>query len=91
MDFINQKQRDPRLNEVLYPPLRQAQARQLIEKYERNKHFRERGECQGGGRQCWGVAGWNPSQAANRPDPQTRCPWRGSAAIWGARRTASCP
>ena len=44
MDFINQKQRDPRLNEVLYPPLRPSQARLLIEKYEPNKQFLERGE-----------------------------------------------
>lgn len=44
MDFINQKQRDPRLNEVLYPPLRHSQARQLIEKYEPNQQFLERGE-----------------------------------------------
>ncbi|XP_075401642.1 1-phosphatidylinositol 4,5-bisphosphate phosphodiesterase beta-3 [Tenrec ecaudatus] len=42
MDFINQKQRDPRLNEVLYPPLRPAQARLLIEKYEPNQQFLER-------------------------------------------------
>ena len=42
MDFINQKQRDPRLNEVLYPPLRSSQARLLIEKYETNKQFLER-------------------------------------------------
>lgn len=42
MDFINQKQRDPRLNEVLYPPLRSSQARLLIEKYEPNKQFLER-------------------------------------------------
>ncbi|KFO28451.1 1-phosphatidylinositol-4,5-bisphosphate phosphodiesterase beta-3 [Fukomys damarensis] len=42
MDFINQKQRDPRLNEVLYPPLRTSQARLLIEKYEPNQQFLER-------------------------------------------------
>ncbi|KAF0882520.1 PLCB3 phosphodiesterase, partial [Crocuta crocuta] len=42
MDFINQKQRDPRLNEVLYPPLRPSQARLLIEKYEPNRQFLER-------------------------------------------------
>lgn len=53
MDFINQKQRDPRLNEVLYPPLRQAQARQLIEKYERNKHFRERDQMSMEGFSCY--------------------------------------
>lgn len=47
MDFINQKQRDPRLNEVLYPPLRPSQARLLIEKYEPNRQFLERGEPAG--------------------------------------------
>lgn len=54
MDFINQKQRDPRLNEVLYPPLGPSQARQLIEKYEPNQQFLERGELLG-----WGeIGGW---------------------------------
>ncbi|XP_066107979.1 1-phosphatidylinositol 4,5-bisphosphate phosphodiesterase beta-3 isoform X1 [Saccopteryx bilineata] len=42
MDFINQKQRDPRLNEVLYPPLGPSQTRLLIEKYEPNQQFLER-------------------------------------------------
>ncbi|XP_054849207.1 1-phosphatidylinositol 4,5-bisphosphate phosphodiesterase beta-3 [Eublepharis macularius] len=42
MDFINQKQRDPRLNEVLYPPLTRAQVRQLIDKYEPNQQFKQR-------------------------------------------------
>lgn len=50
MDFINQKQRDPRLNEVLYPPLGPSQTRLLIEKYEPNKQFLERGEPAGRGR-----------------------------------------
>nr|KAF6423387.1 phospholipase C beta 1 [Rousettus aegyptiacus] len=36
MDFINLKQRDPRLNEILYPPLKQEQVQVLIEKYEPN-------------------------------------------------------
>uniref|UniRef100_A0A6I8QMQ7 1-phosphatidylinositol 4,5-bisphosphate phosphodiesterase n=1 Tax=Xenopus tropicalis TaxID=8364 RepID=A0A6I8QMQ7_XENTR len=35
-EFINSKQRDPRLNEILYPPLKQEQVQQLIEKYEPN-------------------------------------------------------
>ncbi|KAM8814322.1 1-phosphatidylinositol 4,5-bisphosphate phosphodiesterase beta-3 isoform 2-T2 [Rhynchonycteris naso] len=42
MDFVNQKQRDPRLNEVLYPPLGPSQTRLLIEKYEPNQQFLER-------------------------------------------------
>ncbi|XP_066575107.1 1-phosphatidylinositol 4,5-bisphosphate phosphodiesterase beta-3 isoform X1 [Amia ocellicauda] len=35
-DYINKKQRDSRLNEVLYPPLKKEQVRQLMEKYETN-------------------------------------------------------
>eukprot|EP00079_Xenopus_tropicalis_P035132 XP_017948903.1 PREDICTED: 1-phosphatidylinositol 4,5-bisphosphate phosphodiesterase beta-3 isoform X2 [Xenopus tropicalis] len=42
MDFLNQKQRDPRLNEILFPPLKRDQVRQLIEKYEPNRQFLER-------------------------------------------------
>ncbi|KAI7813929.1 putative 1-phosphatidylinositol 4 [Triplophysa rosa] len=36
MGFINNKQRDSRLNEVLYPPLKREQVRQVMEKYETN-------------------------------------------------------
>ncbi|XP_024143832.1 1-phosphatidylinositol 4,5-bisphosphate phosphodiesterase beta-3 isoform X1 [Oryzias melastigma] len=36
MDFLNRRQRDPRLNEVLYPPLKRDQVRQIMEKYETN-------------------------------------------------------
>ncbi|KAL7875886.1 hypothetical protein AOLI_G00108490 [Acnodon oligacanthus] len=42
MDFINNKQRDSRLNEVLYPPLKREQVRQLMEKYESNLSQLER-------------------------------------------------
>ncbi|XP_058250290.1 1-phosphatidylinositol 4,5-bisphosphate phosphodiesterase beta-3 isoform X2 [Hemibagrus wyckioides] len=42
LDFINRKQRDSRLNEVLYPPLKREQVRQLMEKYESNLHQLER-------------------------------------------------
>ncbi|XP_076598324.1 1-phosphatidylinositol 4,5-bisphosphate phosphodiesterase beta-1 [Chaetodon auriga] len=33
-EFINNKQRDPRLNEILYPPLRPAQTNALMERYQ---------------------------------------------------------
>uniref|UniRef100_A0A3P9J6Z3 1-phosphatidylinositol 4,5-bisphosphate phosphodiesterase n=1 Tax=Oryzias latipes TaxID=8090 RepID=A0A3P9J6Z3_ORYLA len=36
MDFLNRRQRDSRLNEVLYPPLKREQVRQIMEKYETN-------------------------------------------------------
>lgn len=45
MEFINLKQRDPRLNEILYPPLKQEQVQQLIEKYEPNSNLAKKGQC----------------------------------------------
>ncbi|XP_077085692.1 1-phosphatidylinositol 4,5-bisphosphate phosphodiesterase beta-3 isoform X2 [Siphateles boraxobius] len=42
MDYINRKQRDSRLNEVLYPPLKRDQVRQIMEKYETNASQLER-------------------------------------------------
>uniref|UniRef100_A0A8C8S7K8 1-phosphatidylinositol 4,5-bisphosphate phosphodiesterase n=1 Tax=Pelusios castaneus TaxID=367368 RepID=A0A8C8S7K8_9SAUR len=44
MEFINYKQRDPRLNEILYPPLKQEQVQQLIEKYEPNNSLAKKGQ-----------------------------------------------
>uniref|UniRef100_G1RVN2 1-phosphatidylinositol 4,5-bisphosphate phosphodiesterase n=2 Tax=Nomascus leucogenys TaxID=61853 RepID=G1RVN2_NOMLE len=44
MDFINLKQRDPRLNEILYPPLKQEQVQVLIEKYEPNSSLARKGQ-----------------------------------------------
>lgn len=44
MDFINLKQRDPRLNEILYPPLKQEQVQVLIEKYEPNNSLAIKGQ-----------------------------------------------
>ncbi|XP_056423815.1 1-phosphatidylinositol 4,5-bisphosphate phosphodiesterase beta-1 isoform X1 [Hyla sarda] len=42
-EFINVKQRDPRLNEILYPPLKQGQVQMLIEKYETNSSLASKG------------------------------------------------
>lgn len=47
MDFINLKQRDPRLNEILYPPLKQEQVQVLIEKYEPNSSLAKKGQFTG--------------------------------------------
>ncbi|XP_069464387.1 1-phosphatidylinositol 4,5-bisphosphate phosphodiesterase beta-1 isoform X3 [Ambystoma mexicanum] len=44
MEFINCKQRDPRLNEILYPFLKQEQVQQLIEKYEPNNTLAKKGQ-----------------------------------------------
>ncbi|XP_077138749.1 1-phosphatidylinositol 4,5-bisphosphate phosphodiesterase beta-1 [Ranitomeya variabilis] len=43
-EFINCKQRDPRLNEILYPPLKQEQVQLLIEKYEPNSSLASKGQ-----------------------------------------------
>ncbi|XP_037128243.1 1-phosphatidylinositol 4,5-bisphosphate phosphodiesterase beta-1 [Syngnathus acus] len=42
-DFINFKQRDPRLNEILYPPLRPAQTQTLLERHQSDKTLLEQG------------------------------------------------
>ncbi|XP_039540264.1 1-phosphatidylinositol 4,5-bisphosphate phosphodiesterase beta-1 isoform X2 [Pimephales promelas] len=43
-DFLNHKQRDPRLNEILYPPLKAEQVQGLVEKYEPDAMFSQRGQ-----------------------------------------------
>ncbi|KAJ8288725.1 hypothetical protein COCON_G00013840 [Conger conger] len=43
-DFINNKQRDPRLNEILYPPLKPDQTQLLIDKYEPDSNVAQRGQ-----------------------------------------------
>ncbi|KAK5876008.1 hypothetical protein CesoFtcFv8_027023 [Champsocephalus esox] len=42
IEFINHRQRDSRLNEVLYPPLKREQVRQIMEEYETNVSQLER-------------------------------------------------
>ncbi|XP_026884633.1 1-phosphatidylinositol 4,5-bisphosphate phosphodiesterase beta-1 isoform X2 [Electrophorus electricus] len=43
-DFINNKQRDPRLNEILYPPLKPEQVQVLVEKHEPDTMLYHRGQ-----------------------------------------------
>lgn len=43
MEFINKEQRDPRLNEILYPYTTPERARSLIEIYEPNSFNASRG------------------------------------------------
>ncbi|CAB1331015.1 unnamed protein product [Coregonus sp. 'balchen'] len=43
-EFINERQRDPRLNEILYPPLRPSQTQTLMEKYELNHSLLKQGK-----------------------------------------------
>ncbi|XP_032241384.2 1-phosphatidylinositol 4,5-bisphosphate phosphodiesterase beta-1 isoform X2 [Nematostella vectensis] len=43
VDFINNNQRDPRLNEILYPYCNEEKAREIIRKYEPNQDFVKKG------------------------------------------------
>uniref|UniRef100_A0A8D3BZY9 1-phosphatidylinositol 4,5-bisphosphate phosphodiesterase n=1 Tax=Scophthalmus maximus TaxID=52904 RepID=A0A8D3BZY9_SCOMX len=43
-EFINIKQRDPRLNEILYPPLKPEQVQLLVDKYEPNASLAQKGQ-----------------------------------------------
>lgn len=43
-EFINNKQRDPRLNEILYPPLKTEQTQLLMEKFEPNPGMIQKGQ-----------------------------------------------
>lgn len=43
-EFINCKQRDPRLNEILYPPLKAEQVQLLVDKYEPNVSLAQKGQ-----------------------------------------------
>lgn len=43
-EFINNKQRDPRLNEILYPPLKTEQTQLLMEKFEPSPGMIQKGQ-----------------------------------------------
>ena len=43
VDFLNNTQRDPRLNEILYPYYNTARAQSIIEAHERNQDFVKKG------------------------------------------------
>ncbi|XP_061875699.1 1-phosphatidylinositol 4,5-bisphosphate phosphodiesterase beta-3-like, partial [Colius striatus] len=44
LDFVNGRQRDPRLNPLLSPPLSPQQGLRLVQRYEHNAHFQSRGQ-----------------------------------------------
>lgn len=46
IDFLNDKQRDPRLNEILYPLYNERRATQIIDEYEQDKDNRARRKSQ---------------------------------------------
>ncbi|XP_063236016.1 1-phosphatidylinositol 4,5-bisphosphate phosphodiesterase classes I and II [Bacillus rossius redtenbacheri] len=44
VDFLNKTQRDPRLNEILYPYANTTRAKDLIQQYEPNKYNAQKGQ-----------------------------------------------
>ncbi|XP_067009832.2 1-phosphatidylinositol 4,5-bisphosphate phosphodiesterase classes I and II [Anabrus simplex] len=44
VEFLNKTQRDPRLNEILYPYANTCRAKDLIQQYEPNKYNAQRGQ-----------------------------------------------
>jgi phospholipase C, putative (fragment) len=43
VDFLNKEQRDPRLNEILYLYADRVKGREIINQYEPNKNYAEKG------------------------------------------------
>ena len=41
IEFMNEKQRDPRLNEMLYPSYGEKRCTEIIERYEKNEEYRK--------------------------------------------------
>jgi hypothetical protein len=44
VNFLNHEQRDPRLNEILYPYVDRVKGREIIAQHEPNKTYAQRGE-----------------------------------------------
>lgn len=44
INFLNEEQRDPRLNEILFPFFDQKRTQQLINKYETDENYVNNGE-----------------------------------------------
>ena len=45
IDFLNEKQRDPRLNEMLYPCYGDKRCMQIINKYEPDEENKKKSKC----------------------------------------------
>lgn len=44
VEFLNKKQRDPRLNEILYPYVNPMRAKEIIYQYEQNEFNAKKGQ-----------------------------------------------
>ncbi|VDP28046.1 unnamed protein product [Soboliphyme baturini] len=64
--FLNEKQRDPRLNEILYPEYDRIKVKQLITKYEKDSSFAEKGLLSFPGFLCYLMSDDNAPVLLNR-------------------------
>ena len=44
IEFLNEKQRDPRLNEMLYPSYTEKRCMEIINRYEKNEEYKGKSE-----------------------------------------------
>ncbi|ALC38505.1 Plc21C [Drosophila busckii] len=68
VEFLNRTQRDPRLNEILYPYANPARAKELIQQYEPNKFNAQKGQLSSDGFLRYLMGDDNPIMAPNKLD-----------------------
>ncbi|KAH8353319.1 hypothetical protein KR084_010264 [Drosophila pseudotakahashii] len=68
VEFLNKTQRDPRLNEILYPYANPARAKELIQQYEPNKFNAQKGQLSQDGFLRYLMGDDNPIMAPNKLD-----------------------
>ncbi|XP_070067644.1 1-phosphatidylinositol 4,5-bisphosphate phosphodiesterase classes I and II isoform X2 [Drosophila takahashii] len=68
VEFLNKTQRDPRLNEILYPYANPARAKELIQQYEPNKFNAQKGQLSLDGFLRYLMGDDNPIMAPNKLD-----------------------
>lgn len=68
VDFLNQSQRDPRLNEILYPYANTERAKDIINQYEPNKYNAGRGQLSSDGFLRYLLSEDNPIVAISKYD-----------------------
>lgn len=68
VEFLNKTQRDPRLNEILYPYANPARAKDLIQQYEPNKYNAQKGQFSLDGFLRYIMSDDNPIMAASSFD-----------------------
>ncbi|XP_055840041.1 1-phosphatidylinositol 4,5-bisphosphate phosphodiesterase classes I and II isoform X3 [Episyrphus balteatus] len=68
VEFLNKTQRDPRLNEILYPYANTARAKEIITEYEPNKFNSQKGLLSSDGFLRYLMSSDNPIMAPNKLD-----------------------